>query len=248
MFLSRVPVNEMSRAFRRDYADVHDMHRTLMSVFGEAGVDAAARRHHGLLWRMDEVGVARVGEGTAARSLLVQSRVRPDWTRLPHGYASGRIKVTCLQPVLAAAVPGGRFAFRLVANPTRSTPPVGGAPGGRARGKRRPIHDPEEQVAWLIRQGERHGFVIPTASDGAPDAAAEPRPALVGRKVDQRSKARGDSRLKISILPAAFAGRLIVTDPGAFSEAVKEGIGRAKAYGCGLMGLEPDLSAVRRAS
>lgn len=240
MFLSRVPVNEMSRAFRRDYADVHDMHRTLMSVFDEADVDAGARRHHGLLWRMEEDG--------PARSLLVQSRARPDWTRLPHGYASGRVKVTCLQPALAAAEAGRRLSFRLVANPTRSTPPVGGAPGGRGRGKRRPIHDPKEQVAWLIRQGERHGFVIPADSDGAPDVSVEPRPALLGRKVDQRSKARGDSRLKISILPVGFAGRLIVTDPEGFAEAVKEGIGRAKAYGCGLMSLEPDLPAVRRAS
>lgn len=231
MYLSRIPVNTMSRAFRRDYADVHDMHRTLLSVFPEAPADVPARRHAGLLWRLD--GDAR------ERVLLVQSARRPDWTLLPSEYASGRVQVTCLQPALAAAVPGRRLAFRLVANPTRSAPPAG-EPGKRGRGARRPLHRPEEQVAWLIRQGERHGFAVPAASDGAPDVAASPLPPLVGRKADDRPRARNGDRLRITVQPVCFDGRLIVTDPDAFTTALREGIGRAKAYGCGLLSLAPD--------
>nr|WP_246421854.1 type I-E CRISPR-associated protein Cas6/Cse3/CasE [Nocardiopsis mwathae] len=41
-------------------------------------------------------------------------------------------------------------------------------------------------------------------------------------------------------MPVSYDGRLIVTDPAAFTAALKEGIGRAKAYGCGLLSLAPD--------
>lgn len=231
MYLSRIPVNVMSRAFRRDYADVHDMHRTLLSAFPEAPAGVAARQYAGVLWRLDGDGRDRV--------LLVQSARHPDWTRLPAGYASGRVQVKSLRPALAAVAPGRRLAFRLVANPTRSTPPVG-EPGKRGRGTRRPLHRPEEQVAWLIRQGERLGFAVPSASDGEPDVAASPLPPLVGRKADERRGGRSGDRLKITVQPVCFDGRLIVTDPDAFGSALREGIGRAKAYGCGLLSLAPD--------
>ncbi|CAM3867842.1 type I-E CRISPR-associated protein Cas6/Cse3/CasE [Nocardiopsis rhodophaea] len=232
MFLSKIPLNVMSRTVRRDHADVHEMHRTLMSAFDEVDGEGAPRRHNGLLWRLE-------GDGRS-RALLVQSCERPDWTRLPAGYAAGRVQVKCLQPALAAIHAGRRLAFRLVANPTRSTPPPGDETGKRGRGKRKPIHDPEQQVNWLIRQGERHGFAIPAATDGGPDVMASPMPPYIGRKSDHRPTARPDARLKITVLPVSYDGRLIVTDPEAFTAAFKDGIGRAKAYGCGLLSLAPD--------
>ncbi|GAB3464356.1 type I-E CRISPR-associated protein Cas6/Cse3/CasE [Streptomonospora sediminis] len=232
MFLSKIPVNVMSRAYRRDHADVHDMHRTLMSAFAEAPADSSARLHYGLLWRLD-------GEGRG-QTLLVQSRERPDWTALPEGYLAARAQVKCLQPALAAIRPGRRLAFRLIANPTRSTPPPGDEPGNRGRGARKPIHRPEEQVEWLIRQGERHGFAIPAGTDGRPDTVAVPAPARVGYKPDNRPKARSGDRLKITVAPVRFDGRLIVTDAAAFQAALAAGIGRAKAYGCGLISLALD--------
>jgi CRISPR system Cascade subunit CasE len=219
----------MSSAFRRDYADVHDMHRTLMSTLPEAPYGVSAREHHGLLWRLDSQGREMV--------MYVQSRERPDWSSLPAGYLSGRAQVKCLQPVFSVVEAGAEFSFRLAANPTRSVlPPPNGAP--RPRGIRRPIHDPELQIQWLVRQGERSGFHLPDSPDGALEVLALPRPPAVGYK-NAPPNGRGRDRLKITVSSVTFDGRLRVANPEAFRAALSTGIGRAKAYGCGLLSLAP---------
>ncbi|GAB7100777.1 hypothetical protein JCM3263A_22520 [Thermobifida fusca] len=43
----------------------------------------------------------------------------------------------------------------------------------------------------------------------------------------------------VSLVTVTFDGRLEVTDPDALRRALISGIGRAKAYGCGLMTLAP---------
>lgn len=229
MFLSKVPVDPMSTVFRKDYADVHDMHRTLMSRFPEAPHDVSAREHHGLLWRLDDQGREMV--------MYVQSGERPDWGSLPEGYLRGRAQVKCLQPVFSAVEEGAEFSFRLTANPTRSVlPPPNGAP--RPRGVRRPIHDPELQIRWLIRQAERCGFLLAESHGGEPDVLVLPRPPRVGYKNAPPNK-RGRDRLKITVTSVTFEGRLRITDAEAFRFALRTGIGRAKAYGCGLLSLAP---------
>lgn len=229
MFLSKVLVDPMSMAFRKDYADVHDMHRTLMSRFPEAPHDVPARKHHGLLWRVDGQDRGLV--------MYVQSRERPDWGSLPEGYLRGRAQVKCLQPVFSAIEDGAEFSFRLTANPTKSVlPPPNGAP--RPRGVRRPLHHPEEQVRWLIRQAERSGFALAESPIGEPDVLALPRPPLVGYK-NAPGKTPGRDRRKITVTPVTFDGRLRITDAEAFRSTLRTGIGRAKAYGCGLISLAP---------
>lgn len=229
MFLSKVPVDPMSTAFRKDYADVHDMHRTLMSRFPEAPQGVPAREHHGLLWRLDGQGRELV--------MYVQSRQRPDWGSLPKGYLKGRAQVKCLQPVLSATGDGKEFSFRLTANPTKNVlPPPNGAP--RPRGVRRPIHHPEEQLRWLIRQSQRSGFALTEVPDGGTNVSVLPRPPLVGYK-NTPPKKPGPDRLKITITSVTFEGRLRVTDAEALRSALCTGIGRAKAYGCGLLSLAP---------
>ncbi|MBQ1082191.1 type I-E CRISPR-associated protein Cas6/Cse3/CasE [Nocardiopsis sp. B62] len=229
MYLSRVPVNPLSPAFRRDYADVHDMHRTLMARFPEAPDGVPAREHQDLLWRLEGQGRELV--------MYVQSRDHPNWGSLPEGYLSGRALVRSLGPVLSAVTDKAEFSFRLTANPTRSvSPPYSGQK--RPRGVRRPIHDPELQVQWLVRQGERHGFALLDSSADAPDVVALPRPPAVGYKKAPENS-RGPDRLKITVASVTFDGRLRVTDPEAFRAALGNGIGRAKAYGCGLLSLAP---------
>ncbi|ANN17253.1 type I-E CRISPR-associated protein Cas6/Cse3/CasE [Amycolatopsis orientalis] len=44
---------------------------------------------------------------------------------------------------------------------------------------------------------------------------------------------------KITVEPVRYDGHLVITDPAAFSDALVTGIGRAKAYGCGLLSLAP---------
>ncbi|TVT14464.1 type I-E CRISPR-associated protein Cas6/Cse3/CasE, partial [Amycolatopsis rhizosphaerae] len=165
MFLTKLDINAASREFRRDYTDVQHMHRTIMSGYPNLAGDEPARQAHGVLWRLDP---AQHGF-----TLYVQSHTKPDWTSLTPGYLQEPAHVRDLSSILEAVQPGRKLAFRLVANPTRAQP-AKGEPGQRARGKRVAHRDPEKQIEWLARQGERHGFVIPLGVNGKPDIAPSP--------------------------------------------------------------------------
>jgi CRISPR system Cascade subunit CasE len=213
VFLTKLTIDVRSRTFRRDHGNIHDMHRTVMSAYPDMPEETPGRQAHGVLWRLD---AARGGFVQ-----YVQSHIEPDWTKLPAGHLAAPAEVRPLRPVLDAIATGRKLSFRLVANPTKCDPKTH---------KRIAHRQPEQQVEWLIRQGERHGFMIASAAGGVPDVAPLPIPSLVGRK---------DDRKKITVQPVRFDGHLVVTDADAFTDALLNGIGRAKAYGCGLISLAP---------
>ncbi|MFG1879402.1 type I-E CRISPR-associated protein Cas6/Cse3/CasE [Sphaerisporangium sp. NPDC049003] len=217
MFLTKLTVNHRSPAFLRDAGDVHDMHRTVMSAYPELPPTATFRSTHGVLWRIDPTP----GGGIVQ---YVQSETAPDWGQLPEGMLLKPAEVRSLQPVLDAISPGRKFAFRLMANPTRCVRVEDGA----EQRKRVPLRRPTEQIEWLVSKGEQHGFVIPASRQGTPDVTCSPAPRLVGKRRESRH---------ITIDPVRYDGHLVVTDPDAFTAAMVNGIGRAKSYGCGLLSL-----------
>jgi CRISPR system Cascade subunit CasE len=74
--------------------------------------------------------------------------------------------------------------------------------------------------AWLSRQGERTGFqLLHTAVDSY--------------RTVQTSRAGSERSIRFSTLD--FSGVLKVTDSSQFSKTLHAGIGRAKAFGAGLM-------------
>ncbi|SEH05474.1 type I-E CRISPR-associated protein Cas6/Cse3/CasE [Candidatus Venteria ishoeyi] len=86
------------------------------------------------------------------------------------------------------------------------------------------VHDREIQETayqWLQRQGEKHGF-NPAAACYA-DAYQQHRVYKPGRK----------STIRYSTLD--FNGQLQITQPENFIAMLKQGIGRSKSFGCGLM-------------
>jgi CRISPR system Cascade subunit CasE len=228
MLLSKLSIDPTSRHFRRDYADIHQMHRTVMSAFPDIEGDVPARQAHGALWRLDT--------HDRGFQLYVQSHTEPDWSSLPEHYLTQPFEVRDLQPLLQAIAGGRKFSFRLVANPTRAVPrsdkeQLQRAEAGKTRQPRRvTLHTPQSQIDWLVRQGERYGFVIPTGRNGQSDVA--PYPAF-------RTQGKAKTDTPITIDHVRYDGHLIITDPAQFTTAVHEGIGRAKAYGCGLISLAP---------
>jgi len=57
------------------------------------------------------------------------------------------------------------------------------------------------------------------------------------REEGRRSGRRSDKR--ITIVPSIFEGVIEITDPNQFRTALANGIGPAKAYGCGLLSIGP---------
>lgn len=147
-------------------------------------------------------------------TLLVQSDVAPDWKRLPQGYLEDAA-VKDLAPILNELRVGQFLRFRLLANPTRRD--------NQSR-KLVALRKPDEQEAWMSRQAMRAGFRVVALRIG-------PSGGQVGRK-------RGDTK-QISLHTVLFDGTLEVTDAEALRGAVRQGIGRGRSYGCGLLSLAP---------
>lgn len=90
---------------------------------------------------------------------------------------------------------------------------------------------------WLSRQGEKHGFSLPplqpprTPED--PDDVDDGTFSVRGYRVLEIDRGRRVKPLRIGVLD--LEGVLEVRDPALFVEAVSQGFGRAKAFGCGLM-------------
>lgn len=199
MHLTRLTLDPRSAQARRDLGDAYEMHRTLARAFAADAQSPPAR----FLWRL-EAG----GNAWATPVVLVQAAVEADWSALQAlpNYLQRPVESKCL--VLEEWVEGGgRYRFRLQANPTVTR-----------QGKRYGLAGEAEQLAWLARQGERHGFSVEAALATASDV-------LASRK--------GESR--ISLQRVCFEGRLQVSELAAFSRALTLGIGPGKAFGCGLL-------------
>lgn len=226
MFLSRLVLAPGSFDVQRDLGSPRDLHRTLMRGFPQHEGDEA-RAAFGVLFRVEASP-----EESDPPELLVQSTTEPRWPNLPDGYVVA-VQTKPVEHVLDAVGPGRAFRFRLVANPTRKSarPYPGEAPPKHSR--RYALSTDEERLAWLARRGEQHGFRL------VPDAT----PAMVSIDVlpplgdGGRSRAGGTRKAAIRVQPVLFEGRLEVTDAELFREALRSGIGPAKAYGCGLLSL-----------
>lgn len=201
MHLTRLTLDPRSAQARRDLGNAYEMHRTLARAFVADDQSPPAR----FLWRL-EAG----GNAWATPMVLVQAAAEADWSAVQALPNYLQRPVESKRLALEEWVEGGGcHRFRLQANPTVTR-----------QGKRYGLVGEAEQLAWLGRQGERHGFSVEAALVTASDV-------LNNRK--------GEGL--ISLQRVCFEGRLQVTELAAFSRALTLGIGPGKAFGCGLLSL-----------
>jgi len=82
---------------------------------------------------------------------------------------------------------------------------------------------------WLKRQGERFGFSIAADHYGALKLQNS---AYIWHGLPHKTKLKDK---KSGFSSVDFSGELEVTDPAKFEQALYQGIGRSKAFGCGLL-------------
>lgn len=211
LYLSRLVLNPASRRVRRDLGDPYELHRTVMGGF-EGWREAA-----GALHRLEMT----TGGGLV---LLVQSVESPDWSALTEGgyLPAAEALAGWDNPAVKAFDPAPRVGdvlrFRLRANPT-----VKKKRDGRLS-NRVPLVRAEEQAAWLARQGEQHGFDL--------------------LQLEMRDEQTEEGRVRsqeaspaLKVFSVQFDGLLRVRDEAGLARAVRQGIGPAKAFGCGLLSL-----------
>jgi CRISPR system Cascade subunit CasE len=145
--------------------------------------------------------------------ILVQSAIEPDWSRLHQTYWA---KAPSTKPfdLDASQLHAGRIVqFRLKANPSKRNKETGKTIGL--------LHQPE-QLAWLERRAAQHGFTLLSVD-------MVPTPNVFGMK--------GKGTAPIRIVTVLYQGVIQIDDPALFSTAIRQGIGRGRSYGCGLLSI-----------
>lgn len=159
-----------------------------------------------------EAGVLyRLDTTVDATLLLVQTTLRTDLTKLPDGYgATATRDITALLAALSDEMP---VHYRIAANPSKR------AASGRDKGSLVALSGVAAE-SWWHHKAEQHGLALQTLTAVAQPAA--------------RTK---ESKMRHAV--TRFDGRAIITNVDQTRQAVLGGIGRGRAYGCGLLSLAP---------
>ncbi|MVO84571.1 type I-E CRISPR-associated protein Cas6/Cse3/CasE [Streptomyces sp. p1417] len=165
---------------------------------------------------------------------------RPGWQTRPY------------TPLLDRLSAGGRWSFRLTANPVHTI--------------RRTKDEPRKitahvtlvhQMGWLLdeQRQQRCGFrilekpeerrLLPdgTTHKGRPHTGDRYELSVTDTRTLSFAKSRAGEGARrsgpVTVVTVTFDGRLEVTDPHALRRTLTQGIGKARAYGCGLLTLAP---------
>lgn len=220
MFLTKIELAPERRLARKYLGSPQAMHAVVMGATGGNGGDGPGR----VLWRVDQ------GTTTA---LYILSPSEPDCSQLvaEAGVAGTEARTLDYSPFLASLDAGQLWAFRLAANPSYSA-----SRGPGVRGQRYGHVTVEQQRQWLIDRTPQYGFeFIPVDRVGGTDGAVVV--AYRERPVFSRRRSQGEGRDRVTINRTIYEGVLRITEPEPLRRALVAGIGRSKAYGCGLMTL-----------
>ena len=210
IYLTQLTLNPRSRQVRSELAAPYEMHRTLMRGFA----NDVKRENANLLHRLE------ISPYSGALTLLVQSTVEPNWQPLTQ---AGQGQYLLSPPVWKAVdlqLANNRLLqFRLTANPTVKKVRRD-ENGKRINSNRVPLLREEKQLAWLQRKGQLYGF------------------HLLHTQISQIRK-QDNRKRNLTLFTVQFNGQLQITNAETFLQALKTGIGPAKAFGCGLLSLAP---------
>lgn len=207
--LSRQGVEKSDRGWDVDSPTFR--HRAIMGLFG--ALDEGSRERAGILFRLDRVP----GQ---VPYFLVQSRVQPDNVADVDGLEIREWSLPDLPP-------GAPVSFRMSVNAVRRRTVN---EGGKRKTKIAPVPFDNDESAiesgkvtitpWI--QKKLAGALLDVqVTNHLRDVLEDPR-GPGGRKVLQVDTIDGVG---------------LVEDPGALAELVREGIGRERAYGCGLLSI-----------
>lgn len=222
MYLSLLHLDPASTEVLRDIRDPHALHCRVMRAFPTVlDPEEKPRAHFGVLHRLED------DRKTGQPLLYVQSRMKPDWSFLPAGYARPvgvpNPAVKDVGPVYERQGRDKVLRFRIRANPTRKVDTKSGPDGVRRNGRRVPVSGPDAYLEWLRRKGEECGFEVLRAAVAAAGAGELVRSHSTGR----------------TFQGVLFEGHLVIRDAERFRAALEEGVGPGKAYGFGLLSIGP---------
>ena len=186
----------------------YDLHRQLWRLF--PGEEKETRSNgeelrQGFLFRIEDNSTGRPAR------LLVQSRRAPE--------AASGVVLVGTREIQPQPVVGQRLAFLLTANPVKTVTDAqrDAKPGKKSEKCRVPLIKEEDQREWIARK---------LASAGEIEIVSVlPHAPIYFRKGNRGGK----------LATVTFDGVLRVSEPTRMTELLGNGIGHAKAFGCGLL-------------
>lgn len=163
------------------------------------------------LWRIDVL--------TGKTYLLLVSEDRPDLTKAARQFGTDAgWESRNYTPFLEKIQTGDRRRFRVVANPVITKSAGTGNPGSVL------AHvTAAQQEMWLSDRAEKNGFSL------------APGEFSTVSSTWYTFRKGNDGGRPVTFRSATFEGMLTVTDAERFRELLVGGLGREKAYGCGLL-------------
>ncbi|MBA5224112.1 type I-E CRISPR-associated protein Cas6/Cse3/CasE [Streptomyces griseoaurantiacus] len=221
LWLTRLTPSPTSRLAQRELGagGATSLHRRVMSLFPD-GIEDQVRVHFGILFRIEDT--------PRGSHLLLQSNQPPEPGRLPDGY--GTLTTRSLDPLLNTLRPGLTLHYRCTASPVRK-------PGATTRA----LYDLPPVVAlkgaaadeWWQRQADAAGLKPLTLYSQPLDAVQDRQ-----HRSSPNDKPSSKSH-RIRHSRTQFDGTATVIDPDQLRTVLQSGIGRGKAYGCGLLTIAP---------
>ncbi|KAA9291676.1 type I-E CRISPR-associated protein Cas6/Cse3/CasE [Aerococcus urinae] len=209
MYMSRVAIDTKNPMKMRSLNHLGAYHNWVESSFPEE-FDANIRTRK--LWRIDKVD--------GQEYLLIVSPSKPNREALEKYGITGSAQVADYSSFLNNLEEGMEAQFRVRLNPV-----VSESQPGKKRGRVVPLYGDEKQLNFLLDRDKKNGFQI------------NPVTLCIVEKGFEPVKKRNEATIKLS--SATYEGVLKITDLNQFKQTLKEGFGRKKAYGFGLMTIIP---------
>lgn len=158
--------------------------------------------------------------------LLVLSSKKPDFSHIIEQFgwpeAEQKWETKDYSVLMDQVKAGQRWQFRLRANPVHSIKQKSDIQTQEStkRGKIYAHVTVQQQEQWLVDRAAKHGFILREGSF-----------CVMQREVKKFNR----NGKQVTLSTVTFEGILEVEDACLFLRALTNGIGRAKAYGCGLM-------------
>lgn len=208
MYLTRMKLNVSKRDTMKALS--------CLNLFHGAVEDSLKRDGKRKLWRIDYLN----GE----YYLMIVSYDQPELSTAVRqfGFPDSQLPWECLEydKLLQKLNKGGRWHFRLTANPTRS---VLNSKETLTRGTVHAHVGVKHQTEWLIKHAEQNGFRV-----------NEEDVAVVNSRWYSFRK-KSSTNHKVTLLSVTFEGVLEIEDSVLFAKTLTSGIGRGKAYGQGML-------------
>ncbi|MCL2865059.1 MAG: type I-E CRISPR-associated protein Cas6/Cse3/CasE [Lachnospiraceae bacterium] len=176
-----------------------------------AMVEGCFSQKNRTLWRLDSLN--------GQLYLLVVSKYEPNFESLQVQLCeNGEIGlIKNYSSFLAKIENGQKLRFRFRGNPVYNVVQNKGE-----RGKVKPHMSEKHKRAWFLKISEKNGFVLEENS-------------FIMVDTGQQRFYKQVKHNRVELSHATFEGILTVTDSEKFVTAMIHGIGRGKAYGCGMM-------------